>query len=118
MHMIFYHTHSAIYAYMDSHKGPWTKYKVSSFDKLTYSQILPNVVKNQCIFLVIGCLSYQVTEGRGWVRATEYVLARRPRADASKVSTKKMPDCGRSWCEPSEREEGWSLAAEAGASEA
>jgi len=71
LHMFFYHTHSAIYALLDSHKGPWTKLKVSSFDKMTYSQMLPNVIKNQLIFLVSGVAAFYASSGRGWNRATE-----------------------------------------------
>ena len=67
LHMFFYHTHSAIYAVLDSHKGPWTKLKVSSFDKLTYSQMLPNVIKNQLIFLVSGGESAEVKCGTAMI---------------------------------------------------
>ncbi|GMH61683.1 hypothetical protein TrST_g12997 [Triparma strigata] len=65
-HMIFYHSHSAIYAYLDSHDGPWKKYKLTTTDKMTWSQMLPNVVKNQCIFLVSGVAAFFASDGRGW----------------------------------------------------
>jgi sterol desaturase/sphingolipid hydroxylase (fatty acid hydroxylase superfamily) len=71
--MVFYHVHAGCYAILDSHEGPWTKLKVSRFDKMTYSQIIPNVVKNQLIFLVSGVASAITTDFRGWKRgATPY----------------------------------------------
>ncbi|GMI31563.1 hypothetical protein TrRE_jg10343 [Triparma retinervis] len=69
-HMVFYHLHSGIYAILDNYDGPWTKKKVSRFDKMTYSQMLPNVVKNQTIFLVSGVASAFATDFRGWKRGS------------------------------------------------
>jgi len=75
-HMVFYHVHSGIYQIMDETKGWWNERKVSEFDKkgpwkITYWQMLPNVVRNQCIFLVVGIVNHKVFGGRGWNRATQ-----------------------------------------------
>ncbi|GMH85253.1 hypothetical protein TL16_g10172 [Triparma laevis f. inornata] len=64
--MIFYHSHSLLCYYLDTHSGWWSKLKVSEYDKMSYGDMLPNVVKNQFIFLVSGIGAFLFTNGRGW----------------------------------------------------
>ena len=71
MHMVIYHVHAGIYQYMDTRKGWWTAKKISSYDKITYAQMVPNVVKNQVIFLIGGIAAYYASGGRGWNRAKQ-----------------------------------------------
>jgi len=51
--MIAFHTYGAIQQYLDTHPGPWTKYKRHRSDILTYWDMLPVVLTNQAQLLLV-----------------------------------------------------------------
>ncbi|GMI59851.1 hypothetical protein ScalyP_jg2371 [Parmales sp. scaly parma] len=70
-HMIFYHGHSGFCQVLDSTKGFWNDMKISNYDKISYWEMMPNILKNQLCFLFFGIFAHKLSDGAGWKRATE-----------------------------------------------